>query len=75
MFPVDTYAMIQRRQEELLKQAERERLARAARPAGVSFHRKSASWLAMHLMRWGQRLDSSGKCENAQPVLPASPHH
>jgi hypothetical protein len=61
MHPIDSYKMGQMRQEELLREAELERLVRAAmHHRSQRFHRRWANWLGVHLVRWGQRLESFG---------------
>ncbi|HLX58064.1 MAG TPA: hypothetical protein VKR83_13670 [Ktedonobacteraceae bacterium] len=75
MLPINDYAMFQRRQEELLKQAEIELLVRTAedaRPGAAKFPRKCASWLGIHLVRWGQKLEQFGTSEKRQHPASAS---
>ena len=87
MHPIDHYDTLRRGREELLRQAEQERLARAAllkRKMNWTFHRKVASWLGIHLVRWGKKLEKFRIFAERQPtptrvhVYPpskTSPHH
>jgi len=69
MHPIDHYYTIRRGQEELLRQAERERMVRAAsRKVGAGLapalnqrlHRMFANWLGTHMVNWGQKLERFG---------------
>ena len=63
MHPMDHYDTLRRGQEELLRQAEQERLARTAllkRKMNWTFHRKVANWFGIHLVRWGKKLERFG---------------
>lgn len=66
MFPINDYAEFQKRQAELLKQAEIERLLRkaeSARPGKLRLPRQGAFWLGIHLVRWGEKLEQFGSSE------------
>jgi len=63
MHPIDHYYTIRRGQEELLRQAELERLARAAslkQWTKQKLHRMLANWLGVHMVNWGQKLKLIG---------------
>ena len=63
MFSINDYAVFQRRQAELLKKAEIEQLLRQAKsgkPETLGLPRRGASWLGVHLVKWGQQLERSG---------------
>lgn len=63
MHPIDDYETLRRGREELLRQAEQERMARAVwlkRKTNWAFHRKIANWLGIHLVRWGKKLERFG---------------
>jgi hypothetical protein len=69
MFPITDYAVFQRRQAELLKQAEIERLLRQAesdRPEALPIPRRGASWPGIHLVKWGRKLEQFGTPDNRQ---------
>lgn len=66
MFPINDYGEFQRRQAELLKQAEIGRLLREAEndgPGKLRLPRQGAFWLGMHLVRWGEKLEQFGSSE------------
>ena len=61
MFPIYDYSVFQRRQAELLKKAEIEQLLRQAEDKGSgTLPRRGASWLGVHLVKWGQQLERFG---------------
>ena len=63
MHSIDHYDTLRRGREELLHQAEQERMARAAllkRKTNWTFHHKVANWLGIHLVRWGKKLERFG---------------
>lgn len=63
MHPLDHYTTIQRGREELLRRAERERLARVAAREGRTSRRVQhafASWLGARLVKWGEALERIG---------------
>jgi hypothetical protein len=62
MHSIDHYDTLRRGREELLRQAEQERMARAAllkRKTNWTV-RKVANWLGIHLVRWGKKLERFG---------------
>lgn len=62
MHSIDHYDTLRRGREELLRQAEQERMARAAllkRKTNWTV-RKGANWLGIHLVRWGKKLERFG---------------
>jgi hypothetical protein len=75
MHPIDQYTTIKRRQEELQRRAEYEKMVRAARlkrRTHQCVHREVANWLGMHLVRWGQKLEQFGMHKPLQPSRPPS---
>jgi hypothetical protein len=52
--PTDHYDTLRRGREELLRQAEQERMARAA------LLKRKTNWLGIHLVRWGKKLERFG---------------
>jgi hypothetical protein len=72
------YLMYRRRQEELMREAERERLVRSAsfqqRRKGRT-HLKYAGWLGDRLISLGLKLERIGTLNQARPTPSASPHH
>ncbi len=69
MYPMNDYAALQRRQADLMKKADIERLLREARddrPGTLRLSRRGASWLGIHLVRWGQKLEHFGSSDNRQ---------
>jgi hypothetical protein len=63
MHSIDHYDTLRRGREELLRQAEQERMARAAllkRKTNWTVHREVANWLGIHLVRWGKKLERFG---------------
>src|SRR5260370_12749796 len=72
------YIMYRRRREELMQEAEHERLVRAARlqqrRKGGS-HLKYAGWLGDRLISLGLKLERFGTLSQARPTPSASPHH
>jgi hypothetical protein len=78
MHSIFEYETIRRGYEELLKQAEQERLLREATVrdwASRRYLRKSASWLGSHMVRWGHMMKNVGKSRLLSSLWPASPHH
>ena len=78
MHPIDHYTTIRRGQEELLRQAERERMLRIARINKLvnrKAHLEFASWLGTHLVRWGQKLEHFGTPGGRHQMPSTSPHH
>ncbi len=76
MFPYNNYMLGFERQEALLREAEHERLMRAARGQQSNnrrFHRKSANWLGAQMVKWGQRLEQFGTFDEACPSASVSP--
>jgi len=72
------YIMWRRRQEELLREAEHERLIHAAklqqrRQGGP--HLKYAGWFGDRLISLGQKLERLGTLSQARPTPSPSPHH
>ncbi len=75
MHPMNNYETLRRGREELLRQAERERMARAAirkQRRQRKFSREFANWLGAHLVSWGYRLEQPGVSE--QGKRPVSVH-
>ncbi len=69
MHPMNNYETLQRGREELLRQAERERMARAATVKQWrqrKFSREFANWLGIHLVSWGHRLEQLGVSEQGK---------
>ena len=63
MFPINDYAVFQRRQAEMLKKAEIEQRLRQVnneRSETLRLPRRGAFWLGVHLVNWGQQLESFG---------------
>ena len=62
MHPIYDYETIRRGHEELLRRAEYERMARKAiiEQRMKSKIQKAASWLGMHLVSWGEKLEQFG---------------
>jgi hypothetical protein len=62
MHSIDHYDTLRRGREELLRQAEQERMARAALLKRKTnwIVRKVANWLGIHLVRWGKKLERFG---------------
>ena len=87
MHPIDPYhyPTIQRGLEELRRQAEQERLIRAAKlrkvinlrnPVWMKGNlRRSIAWVGIHLARLGQKLMHAGIARETLHSPPASPHH
>jgi hypothetical protein len=78
MYPYDHYNTIRRGQEELLRQAEHERMLRAVRMKKLAHrkvHLEFAQWLAKHLVSWGQRLGRLGTLGEPRHPASTSPHH
>jgi hypothetical protein len=68
MHSIDHYDTLRRGREELLRQAEQERMARAAllkRKTNWTVHRSAANWLGIHLVRWGKKLERFGTLAEA----------
>ena len=78
MHPMFEYETIRRGHEELLKQAEQERMARSAMVrdwVNRGYHRRFANWLGSHMVNWGRKLKKFGKSGSLSALWPASPHH
>ena len=63
MFPFNDYSVFDRRQAELRKEAEIERLlrqARSERTRRLGLPRRGAFWLGVRLVQWGQNLERFG---------------
>jgi hypothetical protein len=78
MPPFDEYETLRKGYEELLKQAEQERMVRHARIRywmNGRYHRRFASWLGSHMMRRDKKLGNFGKKGQQASLWPASPHH
>jgi hypothetical protein len=78
MHPFVEYETIRKGYEELLKQAEQERMARHASVrhwVNSRYYRGFASWLGTRMRRWGQKLKNLGKRGQPTSLWPASPHH
>ncbi len=89
MHPIDHYETIRRGREELLRRAEYERIARKARiEQGMNRNiHKTANWLGMHLVSWGEKLEKFGAFAkrhptqstttrvDIRPLSKMSPHH
>ncbi len=76
MYPTNHYAAFQARQAELMKKADIERLLREAkddRPGTLRLSRRGATWLGIHLVRWGQKLERLGASESCQSLVQATP--
>ena len=72
------YIMWRRQQEELLREAEHERLIRAAKPQRRKRgrpHLKYAGWLGDRLINLGHKLERFGTLSHARPTPSPSPHH
>ena len=72
------YIMWRRRQEELLREAEHERLLHAAKLQQRRHsrpHLKYAGWLGNRLISLGQKLEHFGVLSEARPTPSPSPHH
>jgi hemerythrin len=72
------YKMFRRQQEELLRQAEYERLIRAAereQRRNRRLYRNFANWLGTHMVQWGRKLEHFGDFREARPDPSPSPHH
>jgi hypothetical protein len=89
MHPIDNYETLRRGREELLRQAEYERMARKAiieQRMNRNIH-KAGNWLGMHLVSWGEKLEKFGAFAKRQPtpttttrvrvrrLFKMSPHH
>lgn len=74
MFPMDKYNMIRNHQQDLLQQAEHERLIQEVKHQqhGTKFQHKLANWLGMKMVRWGQSLERVGTLETVQRASSAS---
>ena len=61
MIPNSDYIVFERRQAELLKKAEIEQMLRQAKSDGSgTLSRRGASWLGVHLVKWGRQLERFG---------------
>ncbi len=72
------YKMFHRQREELMKQAEFERLIRAAereQRRNRRLYRNFANWLGTHMVQWGRKLERFGDFREARPAPSPSPHH
>ena len=64
MFPIDDYTVFQRRQAELVKKAEiGQLLLQVKREGSQPLPRRGASWLGVHLVKWGEQLERFGNPE------------
>jgi hypothetical protein len=71
MFPLNDYAVFERRQAELLKKAEIEQLLRQAKSDRVrvpGLPRRGVFWLGVRLVQWGQHLEHFGDPDRCQPA-------
>ena len=71
MFPINDFSVLERRQAELRKEAEIERLVRQARSEGtrtLGLPRRGAFWLGVRLVQWGQNLERFGSPDRCQRV-------
>ena len=78
MHPNFDYEMIRRGHEELLRQAEQERMLREAMVrdwTNRGYHRRFANWPGSQIVRWGRKLKNFGKSGRLSALWPASPHH
>lgn len=78
MHPIDQYSTIQRGLEELRRQAEQERLMRAAKlrkRINLTRFWRSINWAGTHLVRWGKKLERVGTPRETLHSASASPHH
>jgi hypothetical protein len=69
MHPIDHYETLRRGREELLRQAEYERIARRAKiKQGMNWnvHRKVANWLGTRLVRWSEKFERIGTFKEAK---------
>ena len=76
MYPTNHYAEFQARQAELMKQADIERLLQEVkndRPGTLRLSRRGASWLGIHLVRWGEKLERLGASQSCQSPVQATP--
>jgi hemerythrin len=70
MHPIDQYETIRRGHEELVRRAERERIARKAmveQRMNRNIH-KAVNWLGMHLVSWGEKFEQFGAFAKRQPT-------
>ena len=72
MFPIDEYALRQR-QEDMLRQAAKERLLRASQDE-KGLYRTLVLWLGRHMVVWGKKLERLGEVKAVCPssTLPGS---
>ena len=78
MHPMFEYDTIRREHEELLRQAEQERMTRSATVSdwmNRGYHRRFANWLGSHIVSWGRKSKNFGKSGKLSALWPASPHH
>jgi hypothetical protein len=78
MHPIDHYTTIRRGREELLRQAEHQRLLRIARVkrlAHQQVHVAFARWFGRQLVSWRQRLERFGTRDNGPHAPLTAPHH
>ncbi len=69
MYPMYHYETLRRGREEMLKRAERERLARKAKVDHIlknNIHHAMA-WLGIHLVSLGTRLEQYGSFSRTRP--------
>jgi len=75
MHPIDYSDTLRRGREELLRQAEQERMARAAllkQKMNWTFYLRVANWLGIHLVRWvksSSDLERSRKRETSHETV------
>lgn len=75
MHPLNDYETLRRGREELLRQAEYQRMVRAATRKQWrqrKFFSEFANWLGTHLVSWGHRLEQLGVSK--QGKRPVSVH-
>jgi hypothetical protein len=78
MHPLDSYPTIQKGLGELRKEAECERLRRAARLrqlGRLSTLRRFVTWVGGRLARWSLKAEHVGTAEKTLNWVPTSPHH
>jgi hypothetical protein len=75
MFPINDYAVFQRRQAELLKKAEIEQLLLQAKSErSQSLPRRGASWMGVRLVKLGQQLERFGTPDRRRSAASISAH-
>jgi len=79
MHPIDHYATIRRGQEELLRRAEYERMARKTirnnRRTNQTTYQRFVNGLGCHMVNWGQKLEQFGTSRKLQATAPAHQEH